>query len=739
MKAVLARVMQLVVGITVCVSGASVSLGDVTMPSIFGDHMVLQQGQGIPVWGWAAPGERVNVTLSGPGHDTNADASGAWMVNLPAEKAGTGRTLTVRGNNTLTFEDVAVGEVWLCSGQSNMEMGIEKCLNADEEIAAADFPDIRLIDVPKVLSGVPEPNFKGSWVRCSPETVATHGTWGGFSAAAYYFGRELHRRLDVPVGLIDSSWGGSRIEPWVPPAGFEAVPELKSIAQRVELADPTSPAHKKELAQALDRIAAWIAETRKALDSETMVKPPPAVPDALKPLNGRGDPTAMYNAMIHPLVPYTIRGVIWYQGEANRGDGMAYVDKTKAQILGWRKLWSNPDLPYYYVQIAPYQYGSEAPTVLPVFWEAQAAIEKTIPGTGMAVIHDVGNYTDIHPRNKQEVGRRLALLALNETYQHKDVVCRGPLFKSMRPSGTEITVRFENADGGLKTRDGQAPNWFEIGGDNGTFVKAEARIEGETVVLSSPEVKEPTAVRFAWDKSASPNLMNQAGLPAAAFRAGEIPPRAVLDRLVPEASDYKLVYSLNLPNVTIRNDAIVYTVNQADDISGPFDRVAYFLDLTTKEGEEKYVFVSMDPITHDIAKIGVPDFASGVHLQQTVANMSVRSNVETVVSGDGLAGAVEFWPCNYAPQNAAKVPDASETAFDFGDAMNRGVPNGYGSMQVLNPAAKQVVFAYNNWKAGGSADLGIGNSPAGNPDWTFTKSAGKYAAARLQVLVRPAK
>jgi len=712
---------------------------DVKLPAIFGSHMVLQQGEPIPVWGQAGPGEEVTVTLAQGTAKATADAQGFWRVSLPESGVARDLTMTVAGRNTVTFEDVAVGEVWLASGQSNMEQGVGVSLDPEKEIAAADYPDIRLIDVPKVTSPLPQRDFSGSWVRCSPETVGKQGTWGGFSAAAYYFGRELHRALKVPVGLIDSSWGGSAIEPWTPPEGFRSITSLPDLSRRVEIGTVGTEAHRKAAAEAIAATEAWLAEARKAVAAETLVGAPPAMPSELAPLAGYGDPTAMYNAMVAPLVPYGLRGTIWYQGESNHGDGMAYVEKTKALVQGWRQIWGKPALPYYYVQIAPWQYGDEDPTRLATFWEAQAAIERTIPHTGMAVIHDVGDLADIHPKNKQEVGRRLALLALAETYNRPDVVCRGPRFQKLAIEPGRLRVTFEDAAGGLKTRDGKAPSHFEIVGENGEFVPAEATLEDAAVVLAAAQVKAPVAVRFAWHKLATPNLMNQAGLPAVQFRAGEVPVRAPLDARVPEARDYALVYSLRLPEIGYRDNRVVYDVDRRPEIKGAFDRVAYYLETRKPDGTEQFVFVSLKAFSDDLDKVGVPAAGTQVRFQQAAADLQIRSNVQGLATGDGIEGYLEFWPCNYGPGNATGVAGASESNYDFGDAISADVPDGYGSMQVHNLAAKQIVFAYNNWKAKSGGDLGIGNAPGGHPDWTFSKNAGSFAAARLQVLVRLAK
>lgn len=721
------------------VVGSLCARADVKLPAIFGSHMVLQQGVPVPVWGQADPEEQITVTLGQTSVKTAADARGRWRATLPQQEAARGLTMTVAGRNTVTFEDVAVGEVWLASGQSNMEMGVAVCLDAEKEIAAADYPDIRLIDVPKTTAPVPQADFAGAWVRCSPETLGKHGTWGGFSAAAFFFGREVHKALGVPVGLIDASWGGSAIEPWIPPEGFRSVTTLPDLARRVEIGTVGTEAHRQAAEAAIAATARWVEEARAALAAGNVLPALSPLPAELAPLAGYGDPTAMYNAMIAPVVPFALRGFLWYQGESNHGDGMLYVEKTRAQVQGWRQLWGNDGLPYYYVQIAPWPYGEEDPERLATFWEAQAAIEKTIPHTGMAVIHDVGDLGDIHPKNKQEVGRRLALLALHETYGRGDVVCRGPLFRKLTVEPGRLRVEFENAEGGLTTRDGKAPSHFEIAGENGEFVPADAAIEGATVVLTAAGVKAPSAVRFAWHKLATPNLMNRAGLPAAAFRAGEVPLRAPLDARVPEAREYELVYSLRLPGITYRDNRVVYDVDRRAEVKGPFDRVAYYLETRRPDGSRQFVFVSLRAFTDDLDKVGVPAFGTQAQFQQAAEDLQIRTNVPGLAAGDGIPGHIEFWPCNYGTRNAAGVPGASDSTYDFGDEMSPSAPDGYGSMQVHNLAAGQVIFAYNNWKAAGGADLGIGNAPGTHPDWTFSKNAGSYSAARLQVLVRPAR
>jgi len=712
------------------VAAVSAARADVSLPHVFGSHMVLQRDTKIPVWGWAAPGEPVKVSLgSGPAVPALANAAGEWRVTLPPMPAGGPHKLTVAGRTTVVLEDVLVGEVWLCSGQSNMEWTLGGADRAQEEIAAAEWPQIRHLGIPKVTSAVPEKDVNAEWRVCSPATAA------GFTAVGYFFGRELHRTLKVPVGLINSSWGGTRIEPWTPPAGFGAADTLADIRTRVALADPRTDAHRARLRDYLATNAAWTARAQAALASGAVLEPLPPYPPELAPLRGHQDPCALYNAMIHPLVPYAIRGAIWYQGESNHGEGKLYTDKTRALVEGWRGAWNQGPLPFYYVQIAPFQYGEEDPFILPEFWEAQAAAQA-IPDTGMAVIHDVGNIRDIHPRNKQEVGRRLALLALAKTYGAKDTVFSGPVFQSMSPEGAKLRVTFDHAHGGLVTRDGKAPSHFEIIGEGTDFVPAEAAIDGSSVVLSSPACTNPVAVRFGWHKTAEPNLANGAGLPAAPFRAGEAPTLDWLAIKVAESKDYRLVYSLDLAKL---GRTIAYDEDHAAEIGGAFDRVAYFLELQKAGGTPQYVYASMDAFTADPRKVGVPTAASGARVQAPVTNLTVLSNVPGLKTGEALAGGnLEFWPHNYGAPNGASVPGASGDVYDWGDAPVDPV-DGYGSMQVHNGAAKQTVFAINNWKAAAGADIGIGNSTGKTLDWTFTGNAQTYTVKRLRVLVRPAR
>ncbi len=489
-----------------------------SMPRVFGDDMVLQQGKPIPVWGQGQAGEQITVSMAGKSATGKADAAGKWMVRLPAMTAGGPFMLTVKGNkSTVRFKNVLVGEVWVCSGQSNMGFAVKSAINAEQEIAAANYPKIRLITVNRKVSPSPLEDVEtDGWKVCTPETVP------GFSAVAYFFGRDLHRELNVPVGLINTSWGGTAIEPWTPPVGFVLTPEVSRYFDEELQAD-------REYAKRIEDYVAkrqdWAKAVKEAAGRNDAELPSLPLPPVHPFVNGNTYPSVIYNAMVHGIVPFGMAGAIWYQGENNcvRGDGLTYLDKMKALVGGWRAIWGEGDFPFYYVQIAPWQYHKKYPGALdrlPLIWEAQRK-SLVIPNTGMAVTADIGNTTNIHPKNKQEVGRRLALWALAKTYGHKGLVYSGPLYKSMQVDGDKILISFDYTGSGLASRDGKPLSWFAVAGADKKFAAATATIEGDTIVVSSPEVGKPVAVRFGWDELAEPNLMNKEVLPASPFRTDD--------------------------------------------------------------------------------------------------------------------------------------------------------------------------------------------------------------------------
>ncbi len=440
---------------------------DVRLPRIISDHMVLQQGQKAPIWGWADPGEPVLVAFAGKKVQATADQQGKWMVEVGTPKAGGPYEMTVAtGKNKIVVKDILVGEVWLASGQSNMQWSVNRAANPQEEIAAAKYPKIRLFTVGRMVSDKPRDDCNGSWSECNPTSVA------GFSAVAYFFGRELHKELEVPVGLINSSWGGTICEAWTSRQGLEGEEDFEPILQRAADFKPNNP----------------------------------------------NQASALYNGMIHPIVPFAIRGAIWYQGESNAGRAWQYKRLFPAMIRDWRRIWDQGDFPFLFVQLAPFRYGKADPRNLPETWEAQLQT-LSLPNTGMAVTTDIGNIKDIHPKNKQDVGKRLALWALANTYGKKDLAYSGPLYDGFAVEGDKIRVKFHHAEG-LVAKGGELTH-FTIAGEDEKFVPAEAAIDGQTVVVSSPEVKRPVAVRFGWTDTAEPNLFNGAGLPASPFRTDD--------------------------------------------------------------------------------------------------------------------------------------------------------------------------------------------------------------------------
>jgi len=637
---------------------------DVRVPSLIGDHMVLQQGRKVRVWGMAEPGERVTVTFDAGTARATADERGRWQVFVGPFKAGGPFEMTVAGRNTLTFRDVLVGEVWVCSGQSNMEWPLVNAQDGPRYVAQADYTEIHLFTVSKRTSGTPLEDVEGHWVVTRPETVAQ------FSAVGYFFGRELYSRLKVPVGLIHTSWGGTPAEAWTSRDALAAEPALKPVLERFDAelkdlprlqseyerarvewerqyvtqdpgnrgeamgyADPArefadwkrmrvpqawesagldvdgSVWFRREVnvpaawagrdltlelgaiddfdttyfdgvrvgstgeetpnswtvprryhvpgslvragrnviaVRVFDRVGGggfvggemWLAPegaTRSEavpLDGDWFYKEELTVPSrqidysrqpqAPGPAN-QNNPTVLYNAMLAPLLPYAIRGAIWYQGEANAGRAYQYRTLFPTMIRDWRARWGEGDFPFYFVQLANWK--ARKTDSIYSEWaelrEAQSMTLKSVSHTGMAVTIDIGNPDDIHPRDKLDVGLRLARWALADTYGQK-VEESGPLYESSKVEGDKMRVRFTHA-AGLKTRDGAAPTGFFVAGDDRKFVPAEARIEGNAVVVRSKDVPHPTAVRYAWADNPSGNLYNADGLPASPFRTDDWP------------------------------------------------------------------------------------------------------------------------------------------------------------------------------------------------------------------------
>lgn len=491
---------------------AGPALADVRLPHVISSHMVMQRDVPTCIWGWADPAEQVTVQLGDAKQAATADAQGRWSVKLAPMPAGGPHKITIAGKNKIELEDVLFGEVWICSGQSNMDMGIKAVNNAQDEIAKANYPNIRLFWVTYKTAAEPVDDINAKWSSCTPESISTPGFWsGGFSAVAYFFGRDLHKELNVPVGLIHTAWGGTRIEPWTPREGFSLVPQFADTVKQI---DEATPNFNKAVTKAIADTEAWLPQAKAAMQAGKKVASPPEWPKHA--LDNNVQPTGIYNAMIYPLINYAIRGAIWYQGESNLKDGALYTARMNALIAGWRKVWNQGEFPFYYVQIAPFVYNESA-ELLPRLWEAQSAAMQ-IPNTGMAGTSDIGDLKDIHPKDKQNVGHRLALWALAKTYGKSKLVHCGPLYKSMAVESGAIRIRFDHVGSGLAARKGEPLSWFEIAGADKKFVKAQATIDGDSVVVRAAEVTAPVAVRFGWSQNAEPNLMNQEGLPAVPFR-----------------------------------------------------------------------------------------------------------------------------------------------------------------------------------------------------------------------------
>jgi sialate O-acetylesterase len=506
---------QAIFTVLILVGLAAVASG-VDLAGVFGDHMVLQRDVAVPVWGWADPDETVTVTLGGQTKTATAAADRKWSVRFDALQPGEPLQLQAKGKqNTVAFRDVLVGEVWLCSGQSNMEMTVANVAHKDAEIAAADHPQIRMYCViDRIPAKEPQARRNGHWTVCSPQTV------GKFSATAYFFGRELHKQLDVPVGLINSSWIGTPVQAWTSIKSHEAVPELKPLVDKLRrqealyVSGKTTEQYERQLAAWKKAAAAAKASGKQFKDRQPQIEDPALSPWA---------PAAVYNGMIAPLAPYAIRGAIWYQGEANAGSPI-YGIQLAAMIANWRDDWKQGDFPFLFVQLPNFMWPQSNPSEPVDGWplerEQFLKLLDTVKNSGMAVTIDIGETGDIHPHNKQDVGKRLAQWALAKTYG-KDVVASGPLVKSSRQEGGKIVVEFNYIGGGLAARDGGKLTGFAIAGADKKFVWADARIVGDTVVVSSPAVPAPVAVRYAWAFNPPCNLVNKAGLPASPFRTDD--------------------------------------------------------------------------------------------------------------------------------------------------------------------------------------------------------------------------
>lgn len=479
---------------------------DVTLPALFSDHMVLQADVAVPVWGWADPGEKVSVTLGDQTKTATTNASGKWALKLDKLKSAEPATLVVKGKNTVTVNDVLIGEVWLCSGQSNMEFGV----GGQERADAANFPKLRVFTEKSPGEAQPAEKCQGEWVICSPETVKQ------FSGTAYFFGKNLHEKLGQPVGLIVSAVGGTPIESWMAREILRGMPELKSEFEKMEAqAGGYDPAKAKaDYEKRLAEFEATVAQLKAEGKPLPKLKQTPRLqPDPRATRLGN-----LFNGKIAPLVPYAIRGAIWYQGESNSSTpqtGQLYAKEFPALIKSWRTLWGQGDFPFAWVQLPKFQDER-----FQGWREVRESQLKTLslPNTGMVVMIDSGDPAAIHPKNKSEVGLRLASWALAKVYG-QDIPYSGPLPAGHQVKDGAIICSFQHAEG-LKSADGELKG-FVIAGADRKWVPATAKVSGETVIVSSPEVKQPVAVRYAWENVPDCNLGNGAGLPASPFRTDD--------------------------------------------------------------------------------------------------------------------------------------------------------------------------------------------------------------------------
>jgi len=488
---------------------------EVNLASLLSDGMVLQQGMKVNIWGTGDPGDRVAVTLKDQQASVVVDSAGQWNVRLGPFTAGGPYTMTISGKNTITLHDVLVGEVWVCSGQSNMEMPVgtnsqgwsSGVANYQDEIARARYPMLRLFTVQKAVAAKPQHDVKGYWVAARPQTV------NDFSAVGYFFGREVLKVLNVPVGLINSSWSGTPAESWTSRGTLESDLAFKSI---MDSETKLLLSYPKVFRDFEEKLAQWRQASDKA---ESDGVPLPAAPEVpADPRQNPWRPAALFNAMVMPLAPYAVRGVIWYQGESNADRPAQYRKLFPAMIRDWRNAWGEGDFPFLFVQLA--NWGAHLlQSNWPELREAQL-MTLSLPKTGMAVAIDIGDGTDIHPRNKQDVGYRLALAAQAIAYG-RDVIYSGPIYDSMAIEGQNIRLHFNYVYGGLVGKYGPVLAGFEIAAVDRKFVSAEASIDGNTVVVHSEEVAHPVAVRYAWAMNPQSDLYNRAGLPASPFRTDD--------------------------------------------------------------------------------------------------------------------------------------------------------------------------------------------------------------------------
>ena len=511
----------------------------VEMPSIFDNHMVIQRDVKAPIWGWAPAGKKITVEFAGQTKTATVGTDGKWKVVLDPMKANsTPQAMSVteselpndapaRGPLSVKFDDILIGDNWICSGQSNMEFGMDGTTNSRQELAdVVNYPTIRFYRITDHISrDMPQDNCPGNW------NVLTSESARPLTAVGYFFGRRLNKELKIPIGLVQTAWGGTPIEPWTNPAGFRMVPELADYAKRIDMFDPSTVTGRRTQEEYIQKVSDWLPVAKAAAQAGKSAPEIPTMPQ-------RDNSCGIYNGMIAPLVPFGIKGAIWYQGEANGGEGVSYFHKMEALIGGWRKDFGVGAFPFYWVQLANFQNPNPSPEGGDGWANVREAQRKAldIPNTGMAVaidLADAGNPGDIHPKDKQDVGWRLAQWALFQAYNKKNLVPSGPLFKRAVISGDKVQVSFDFTGSGLivgqkngldpvKEVAGGKLKGFAIAGSDRKWFWADAVTDGKTVVLSSPDVPNPVAVRYAFSMNPdTANLYNKEGMPASPFRSDD--------------------------------------------------------------------------------------------------------------------------------------------------------------------------------------------------------------------------
>ena len=685
----------------------------VTTATPFADNMVFQRDRAVAVWGTADAGEQVTVTFAGQTKTATADAKGAWRVNLdpmPASKEN--RTLEVKGAaNAETIKNVLVGEVWFASGQSNMECPIwgpnPRYRDGQGGVMTrlTRRPFIRFAKNNRVWSAQPKTDYKATWYDFSPESFQK--TFRNcLSATAFYYALELYNALDIPVGMVDSSWGGTNIDAWTPRCGYDNHPELKDVAE-FPVTDQ------------------WNNDMRRG------------------PVSGPNQqPTALWNGMVAAWAPFTNKGFIWYQGCHNNGEASRYCDKMHALYDGWSKAFENPDLKLYFVELAPFSCS----------WFNlqlnQAQFEAEEKNAAMAVTCDIGNNHDIHPNDKESVARRLALHALKRDYGFDSIIDNAPTLKNWRVDGDTFVLSFNDATSWyVYNNDYSKAQGFEIAGPDGKFKPAHLvnkgdgnTLQGAELIVAAEGVATPRRLRYLAAKPWVGSLYSfDSGLPVGPFEVDARKPnegrRGAPVKLgaalqIPELKDYRPVLAADLPVGAFDG----YSLDKTD-AAGAFGRVAYVLELERRDGSVDWAMASMDAFTQEAKLLGVPAVTKAF-FQQPVANLTVRSNnaaIKEVTNHDG--GVIEFFNTNYATGPALAGIGGDAGKYDFNDTADKSRDPGYGCLQIHDWKNATTVLAYNNFNNGG-ADIGIGNGTEEHADWTFANNAGMYKARRLTILVK---